>query len=63
MVSDVKVSQGQNISKGQPLLVLEAMKMENVLLSHIDGVIEEIHVKTGDNVSAEQLLISIKACD
>ena len=62
MVSSIKVSEGESVTKGQPLAVLEAMKMENVLFSHIDGIVKKVMVKKGDNVSVDQILIVINDC-
>ena len=60
MVLDIKVAVGQTVDKGEDLLVLEAMKMENLLKAASDGEIEEIHCNTGDAVDKHQLLITIK---
>lgn len=50
-VVKVLVKAGDNIIKGQNLLVLEAMKMESDISSHRDGVIKEVMVKAGDSVT------------
>lgn len=44
LVLKVMVEKGQEVKKGDPLLILEAMKMENVFKAHADGVILDIHV-------------------
>ncbi|MBM7559490.1 DUF2118 domain-containing protein [Marinitoga litoralis] len=59
VVVDITVSEGARVSKGQKLLVIEAMKMENEILSDYDGVVEKILVKKGDNVDGDQDLIII----
>ncbi|KAF2956098.1 biotin/lipoyl-containing protein [Marinitoga sp. 38H-ov] len=59
VIVDINVSEGTRISKGQKLLIIEAMKMENEILSDYDGVIEKILVKKGDNVDGDQELIII----
>jgi biotin carboxyl carrier protein len=51
------VEEGQAISQGDSLIVLEAMKMENVLKSMGDGIIKHLKVKAGDKVEKGQLLI------
>lgn len=56
-VLDVKVNVGDNVSVNDPLLVLEAMKMESVVASPQAGQVREILVKPGDNVTAGQVLI------
>ncbi|MCW0506959.1 acetyl/propionyl/methylcrotonyl-CoA carboxylase subunit alpha [Aeromonas piscicola] len=50
------VETGQRVSKGQPLLVLEAMKMEHVLKADRDGVIETLQCKQGEQVSQGAIL-------
>jgi len=59
VVVDINVAEGNRISKGQKLLVIEAMKMENEILSEVDGVVEKILVKKGDNIDGDQELIVI----
>lgn len=50
VVIDVCVSEGAPIKRGQKLAVLEAMKMENEILSEADGTVTKIFVKKGDSV-------------
>ncbi|MCX2745058.1 acetyl-CoA carboxylase biotin carboxyl carrier protein subunit [Mangrovivirga sp. M17] len=57
MILEIKVKPGQTIKKGDPVMVLEAMKMENVLKSPGDGEITSIEVKEGQSVEKNQLLI------
>ncbi|WP_316832320.1 acetyl-CoA carboxylase biotin carboxyl carrier protein subunit [Pedobacter aquatilis] len=57
LVLNVKVNEGEEIKKGDNLLILEAMKMENILKSSADGVIKKILVKQGDKVEKNQILI------
>ena len=51
------VEASQRVSKGQPLLVLEAMKMEHVLKADRDGVIESLQCKQGEQVSQGAILV------
>ena len=51
--------EGDTVSKGEPVLVLEAMKMENEIVSPYDGVISKIAVKEGDKVQAGEVLAVI----
>lgn len=60
-VVNVMVKSGDVISKDTPLLVLEAMKMENVLKAESDGVIEDVKVRAAENVEKNQVLIQLKA--
>lgn len=50
---------GREVSPGDPLLILEAMKMENVLCAEMAGTIQEVHVKPGDMVEPGKLLVLI----
>ncbi len=59
-IVSVKVSQGQSVLKGDVLLVLEAMKMENEIMSPKDAVISSVNVKKGDSVEAGTPLIFLK---
>ncbi len=60
MVLSINVVKGQRINKGETLLVLEAMKMENNLKADADFIIKEIHCGKGDTVDKNQLLISFE---
>ncbi len=51
---------GDSVSKGQNLLIMEAMKMENNVLSEKDGVVKSVKVATGDNVLQGDVLIEIE---
>lgn len=58
MVLNVMVENGQEIKKGDPILVLEAMKMENILKSPSDGIVKKIHVAKGDKVEKNQIMVN-----
>ena len=55
------VNQGENITKGSPILVLEAMKMENIIYSPRDGKIAHIAVEEKEIVNKNQTLISFES--
>ncbi|WP_248732214.1 acetyl/propionyl/methylcrotonyl-CoA carboxylase subunit alpha [Pseudomonas sp. MWU13-2517] len=59
-IVDIRVSVGETVSKGQLLLVLEAMKMEHPLTAGIDGVIKGLQVVAGDQVRNRQVLLEIE---
>ncbi|WP_339560392.1 acetyl/propionyl/methylcrotonyl-CoA carboxylase subunit alpha [Pseudomonas sp. EA_65y_Pfl1_P113] len=59
-IVDVRVCAGDNVTKGQLLLVLEAMKMEHPLTAGIDGVIKGVQVIAGDQVRNRQVLLEIE---
>lgn len=60
LVLDISVAAGDEVTKDQPLLVLEAMKMENVIKSPAEGVVKAISVEKGQAVEKNQLLISFE---
>lgn len=59
-IVDVLVSEGSTVSKGQLLVVLEAMKMEHPLKSGIDGVLKRLQVRVGDQVKNRQILLEVE---
>ena len=56
-VIKVLVSEGQAVKKGDTLLTLESMKMENAIMAEADGTIKQIAVTPGQNVMQDDLLI------
>ena len=58
-INDIKVAVGQAVKKGDTLVVLEAMKMENNIDSDCDGKIQEVKVQQGDNVMEGAILVTI----
>ena len=56
----VKVSVGQSVKKGETVVLLEAMKMENEIPAPRDGVVASIAVNKGASVQSGDLLISLK---
>ena len=56
-VIKVNVSVGQAVKKGDTLLTLESMKMENAIMAENDGVVKQIAVTPGQNVMQDDLLI------
>ena len=59
-VRAVNVSEGDAVTKGQTLLVLEAMKMEIRIHAPQDGIVKQLFVKQGQTVEREQMLIEIE---
>lgn len=59
-ICDILVSKGDKVKKGEPLLILEAMKMQNQLLALFDCEVTNIHVKENDIVMGDQLLVELK---
>ena len=57
-VETVLVKKGEHVKVNQPLMIVEAMKMETTFVSKVDGTVDEIYVSPGDRVNAEDLLIT-----
>jgi acetyl/propionyl-CoA carboxylase alpha subunit len=59
LVVSIPVTEGQEVKKGDVLLVLESMKMQNELKSPRDGTVARMRVKPGDSVDQRQTLLSV----
>lgn len=59
LVVSVEVTPGARVKAGDTLLVLEAMKMENPIVSPVDGVVESITVKKGDTIDGGVVIATI----
>ncbi len=60
LILDVMVTEGQEVEAGTPLLVLSAMKMENIIVSQGEGVVKSIPVKKDEAVEKGQLVIEME---
>lgn len=60
LILDISVKEGEEVAEDQQLLVLEAMKMENIITSPRSGVIKKVSVKQGEAVDKKQLLIEFQ---
>ena len=60
LIFDILVKPGDPIEKGQKVLILEAMKMENVIKSPTDAVVKEVKIKKGQNVEKNQILLELE---
>lgn len=60
IIGTIYVKKRMKVKEGDKLFLLEAMKIHNVIISKIDGIIESVEVKTGDSVIKGQLLIKFK---
>lgn len=58
-LSEVRVTIGQPVQAGQPLVILEAMKMANEIQAPKDGIVSAIHVSTGETVLRGKVLVEI----
>ena len=57
LVTALPVSEGQEVKAGDPLAVVEAMKMENVLRAERDGTIAKILAKKGDSLARDDVIL------
>ncbi|HDD52862.1 MAG TPA: biotin/lipoyl-binding protein [Thermosulfidibacter takaii] len=62
-VVKVLVSEGDQVKKDQPLVILEAMKMENAIKAPYDGVVKTIKVEEGETVEANAVLVVLEPAD
>ncbi len=60
LILEIAVEKGQEIVKGDKLLILEAMKMENVIKASGDGIVQDIKVEVGNSVDNGQVLITFE---
>jgi 3-methylcrotonyl-CoA carboxylase alpha subunit len=60
-VVGVLVNEGQAVAAGDPLMILEAMKMEHTIRAPHDGVVSAIHYQPGDQVRAAAVLLDVRA--
>ena len=59
-IIDVLVREGSNVLRGEPLVILEAMKMQNEIISPANGMIVKVYAKPNTNVMKDDLLVEIK---
>jgi glutaconyl-CoA/methylmalonyl-CoA decarboxylase subunit gamma len=62
-IVDVFLSEGDLVNEGEPILTLEAMKMQNEICATCNGVIQKIHVSQGQSVMKDELLIEVSSID
>jgi biotin carboxyl carrier protein len=59
-VLEIFIKPGQHVSKGENLMILDAMKMQNKLKCNMDGIVKSIAVKKGDKVSKGTVLLELE---
>ena len=59
LILKIEVQKGDTVTVGHPLIIMEAMKMENEIRSQIDGKIQEVQVKENQKVEKDDLLLRI----
>jgi acetyl/propionyl-CoA carboxylase alpha subunit len=60
VVVEVNVSAGDEVEKGQPLLVIESMKLETLIAAKEEGVVETVHVVVGDSFDKDSPLVTMQ---
>ncbi len=60
LLSSIAVEQGQEVKAGEPLAIVEAMKMENVLRAERDGRVARIHANPGDSLAVDQVILEFE---
>jgi propionyl-CoA carboxylase alpha chain len=60
LLTAVVVSEGQEVKAGEPLVVVEAMKMENVLRAERDGKVAKLRAKPGDSLAVDQVILEFE---
>ena len=62
-IVDIFLSEGDLVNEGEPILSLEAMKMQNEISANCNGVIRKIRVQTGQSVMKDELLVEVSSID
>ena len=57
VVVELSVAEGDVVAEGQPLLILEAMKMQNIIRAEANGTVKAINVAAGDSVAADEIMV------
>ena len=57
-ICDIRIKEGDRVQKNMPLMVIEAMKMETTVISKVNGIVDKIYVKDGEEVNEDTLLAS-----
>ena len=60
LIVDLRVNVGDRVTAGSPVVVMEAMKMQNELVSEVDGVVKAVNVQVKDAVESQVPLIEIE---
>jgi len=63
VICEVHVEAGAEVERGDPLVVLEAMKMQTPLLAEVHGRVREVHVKLGQEVRPGDRLVKVRAAE
>lgn len=58
-IIDIMVEEGSEVKEGEPVIILEAMKMQNEIASHVSGIVKSIAIKQNDSVMKDDVLMEI----
>ena len=59
-IIELLVEENSEIKEGEPIAILEAMKMQNEISSHVSGKVKKIYVRQGDSVAKDDLIVEIE---
>lgn len=59
-ILDIMVEENSEIKQGEPIVILEAMKMQNEIISNVNGIIKKINIKQNDSVMKDDIMIEIQ---
>ncbi len=59
-IIDILVEEGSEVKEGEPIIILEAMKMQNEIASHVTGVVKSVIVKKNDSVMKDDVMIEVQ---
>ncbi len=59
-IQEVFVEEGAQVTEGEKLCILEAMKMKNIIMAPMDGTVKKMNVKVGDKVPKNYVLVELK---
>ena len=59
-IIELLVEENVTVKEGEAILILEAMKMQNEITTHVSGKVKKINVRPGDNVTKDQVMLEIE---
>jgi propionyl-CoA carboxylase alpha chain len=60
LITAVHVEAGDKVEAGQPLAIVEAMKMENILRAEKGGVVKQVNAKAGDSLAVDAVILEME---
>ena len=60
LVTTIHVTVGEKVEAGQPLAIVEAMKMENILRAEKSGVVKSVHAVAGDSLAVDAVILEME---